>query len=33
MIVTRLLLNYLTFQDVDFDRTWWKLFLRLVVCT
>ena len=26
-------LNYLTFQWFDFDGTWWRLFLKRVVCT
>ena len=26
-------LNYLTFQSVDFQRTWWRSFQKRVVCT
>ena len=26
-------LNYLAFQSFDFERTWWRLFQKRVVCT
>jgi len=26
-------LNYLAFQSLDFERTWWRLLQKRVVCT
>ena len=26
-------LNYFAFQPFDFERTWWRLFQKRVVCT
>ena len=30
--IARKTLNYLNFQSFDFERTWWRLFQKLIVC-